>query len=82
MRDIAEHAEIDGRRFTSQTWHRQFVQMYIGSDELPDGTLVPKSSESLTREQYSQMDEQIVAFAVSELGISFDASTESAPWER
>jgi hypothetical protein len=77
MHQISEHAEIEGRRFAPELWHKFFCGEFIGQEELPDGSMSPLSSESLERRDYVSFDERICAYAVNELGIELDMTDTS-----
>lgn len=73
MKQIAEKVWVDNeRKFSAEAWHKYFCGLLIGYDELPDGTMVPMSSEKLKRKEYADMDEQIVATITSEYDIELD----------
>lgn len=73
--EIADAAEIDGRRFSTDTWHTFFRGKYIGHEDitLPDGQVIhqPISSTKLTTAEFNAYMEAIEAYAAAELGIEF-----------
>jgi len=68
---ISQQAKIHGRRFDSEVWHEYFKKMFLGVVELPDGSVVGKSSTKLTVKEFSDFCTQVEAFAVQELGVRF-----------
>lgn len=72
---IAEHAWVEGRQYSKETWHEFFARKFGVMKELvlPDGEIM------LQRESTAEMDVEtfnhyllrIEAYAVDELGIEF-----------
>ena len=48
LAQIAEQAVVGGRQFSAEIWHEQFKRQFIGVEELPDGSVIGKSSTKLT----------------------------------
>lgn len=71
LKQIAEQAVVNGRRFDAEIWHEQFKRMFIGVEELPSGELVAKSSRKLTTTEFSAFCDQVEAYAATELGVTF-----------
>lgn len=76
MQEIASLAEVDGKRFTADTWHTHFKGLFLGWEDLPGGTMVPKSSTGLTRGEYSDFTDACIAYAATDLGLQL-----SGEWE-
>lgn len=71
LAQIAEQAVVHGRMYPAKIWHEQFKRTFIGVDELPDGSVVGKSSTGLSTVEFSAFCDQVEAFAASELGVTF-----------
>ena len=71
LAQIAEQATVNGRLYSADVWHEQFKRMFIGVDELPDGSVIGKSSTRLTTVEFSQFCDEVEAYAASELGVTF-----------
>ena len=71
LAQIAEQAVVNGRQYDAETWHEQFKRMFIGVEELPDGSVRGKSSTSLSTSEFSAFCDQVEAYAASELGVTF-----------
>ena len=71
LAQIAEQAVVNGRRYSSEVWHEQFKRMFIGVDELPDGSVIGKSSTKLTTVEFSEFCMNVEAYAASELNVTF-----------
>lgn len=69
LREIAEHAWIGGRRFSSDAWHAEFAGRFIGWDETPSGTRVPISTTTLSVAAFTEYMDRIEAYATTELGV-------------
>lgn len=71
LSQIAEQAVINGKQYSAEVWHEQFKRQFIGVEELPDGSVIGKSSAKLTTAQFSEFCAQVEAYAASELGVTF-----------
>ncbi len=75
LRDIAESAVVDGKRFASDVWHEYFKARFIGTEDinLPDGRQItrPISTTTLTKAQFSELVEKVTAYASTELNLEF-----------
>lgn len=71
LAQIAEQATVNGKLFSAETWHEQFKRMFIGVVELPDGSVIGKSSTGLTTKEFSEFCTQVEAWAATELGVTF-----------
>ena len=73
--EIAAAAEINGQRFSTETWHHFLKQKFIGLEDvvLPDGQVIhqPISSTKLSTAEFNSYMERIEAYAASELGVEF-----------
>lgn len=79
LAQVAEQAAPGGRMFSAENWHELFKRMFIGVEELPDGSVIGKSSTSLTTTEFSAFCDQVEAYAATELGVTF---YDLAPRER
>ena len=68
---IANQAIVGGQKFTPELWHELFKKMFLGVEQLPDGSVIGKSSTKLTVTEFSKFVEQVEAYAVTELGVVF-----------
>lgn len=71
LAQIAEHANVLGRKFEPEVWHEQFKKWFIGLKELPDGSVVGESSTGLSKKEFCAFSDQVEAYAVTTLGITF-----------
>lgn len=71
LAQIAEQAVVNGRQYDAEVWHEQFKRQFIGVEELPDGSVIGKSSAKLTTAQFSEFCEQVEAYAATSLGVTF-----------
>lgn len=71
LAQVAEQAVVNGRQFAAETWHEQFKRKFIGVVELPDGSVIGKSSTGLDTAEFSAFCDQVEAFAATELGVTF-----------
>lgn len=71
LAQIAEQATVNGKLFSAETWHEQFKRMFIGVEQLPDGSVIGKSSTGLTTKEFSDFCTQVEAYAATELGVMF-----------
>ena len=62
---------VNGKQYSAETWHELFKRMFIGVEELPDGSVIGKSSTALTTAEFSDFCTQVEAYAASELGVTF-----------
>ena len=68
---ISQQAVVNGRQYDAQTWHELLKRMFIGVVELPDGSVVGKSSTELTTAEFAEFCTRVEAYAASELGVTF-----------
>ena len=71
LSQIAEQAVINGKQYSAEVWHEQFKRQFIGVEELPDGSVIGKSSAKLTTAQFSEFCAQVEAYAATSLGVTF-----------
>ncbi len=71
LAQVTAQAVVGGRQFSAETWHEQFKRMFIGVEELPDGTVRGLSSTGLDTAQFCLFSDQVEAYAASELGVTF-----------
>lgn len=71
LAQIAQQAVVNGRQYDAQTWHELLKRMFIGVVELPDGSVVGKSSTDLTTAEFAEFCTRVEAYAASELGVTF-----------
>lgn len=71
LAQIAQQAVVNGKQYSTETWHEMFKRMFIGVEELPDGSVIGKSSAKLTTAEFSDFCAQVEAYAASELGVTF-----------
>ena len=71
LKQIADQATVNGRLYSAEIWHEQFKRMFIGVDELPDGSVIGKSSTRLTTVEFSQFCDEVEAYAATSLGVTF-----------
>lgn len=71
LSQIAEQAVVNGRQYSAEVWHELMKKKFIGVEELPDGSVIGKSSAKLTTAQFSEFCEQVEAYAATSLGVTF-----------
>jgi hypothetical protein len=71
LSQIAEQAQVGGQRFSPEAWHELAKRKFLGVIELPDGSIVGKSSTSLTTSEFSEFCTKVEAWAATELGVTF-----------
>lgn len=71
LAQIAAQATVNGRLYGAETWHEMFKRRFIGVIELPDGSVVGKSSTKLSTAEFSEFCQMVEAYAASELGVTF-----------
>ena len=72
LAQVAQQAvTADGRMYSANNWHEVFKQMFIGVEELPNGTVLAKSSAALSTAEFSEFCTKVEAYAASELGVTF-----------
>ena len=71
LAQVAQQAVVSGRQFEAEIWHEQFKRQFIGVIELPDGTVIGKSSKDLTTAEFSEFCTRVEAYAATELGVTF-----------
>ena len=71
LAQVAQQATVGGKLFAAETWHEQFKRMFIGVEELPDGSVIGKSSTELTAVEFADFCTQVEAYAAQELGVVF-----------
>ncbi len=71
LAQVAAQAVVNGQQFSADAWHEQFKRWFIGVDELPDGTVIGKSSTKLDTMEFSAFCDQVEAYAATQLGVTF-----------
>ena len=71
LAQIAEQAQVNGHKFSPEAWHELAKRKFLGVVELPDGSLIGKSSTNLTTAEFTDFSTQVEAWAVTELGVTF-----------
>ena len=71
LKQIAEQAAPNGKLYPAEIWHEQFKRQFIGVEELPDGSVIGKSSTKLTTTEFCDFCDAVEAYACTELGVTF-----------
>ena len=71
LAQIAQQATVGGKLFGAEIWHEQFKRMFIGVIELPDGSVIGKSSADLTTAEFCEFCDQVEAYACTDLYVLF-----------
>ena len=71
LAQVAAQAAINGRLYSTETWHEQFKRMFIGVEQLPNGDVIGKSSTALSTVEFSEFCGQVEAYAATSLGVTF-----------
>jgi hypothetical protein len=76
LQHIAEHAEVEGKRYGKDVWHEFFARQFGLCDEvtLPDGEIVirRKSTTQMSVGSFSDYIDAVQAYAVTRLGVVFE----------
>lgn len=66
LHDLSENVKIDGKQYLATVWHKYFKERFLPGRiiELPYGHIVEAepSTADLTKEQFSEFIEQVMAF--------------------
>jgi len=71
LSQISEQAKVGGQQYSAEAWHELAKRKFLGVTELPDGSIVGKSSTNLTTTEFSDYCSQVEAWAATELGVTF-----------
>ena len=71
LAQIAEQAVVGGRQFSAEIWHELMKKKFIGLVELPDGSVIGKSSRDLSTVKFAEFCAAVEAYAANELGVVF-----------
>lgn len=71
LAQIAKQATVGGKLYSAENWHEYFKRMFIGVDELPDGSVIGKSSTKLDTVEFAAFCDAVEAYAATELGVTF-----------
>ena len=84
LSQIAEQVTAEGKKYSKQAWHIYFATNAItsGMAEIESSpfndVLVPISTSGLSKEAFSEYIDRVTAFAVTELGVKFEADQSRA----
>lgn len=71
LAQVAQQAVVNGKQYSAETWHEFAKRKFIGVVELPDGSVVGKSSTNLSTVEFSEFSDRFEAYAATELGVVF-----------
>ena len=71
LAQVAKQATVGGKLYSAESWHEYFKRMFIGVDELPDGSVIGKSSTKLDTVEFAAFCDAVEAYAATELGVTF-----------
>lgn len=71
LAQITKQAQVGGQHFSAEAWHELAKRKYLGVVELPDGSIVGKSSTELSTAEFSEFCTKVEAWAATELGVTF-----------
>ena len=71
LKQIAEQAVVNGKQYSAEIWHEQFKRMFLGIEELPDGTVRAVPSKDKDTAEFSEFCAKVEAYAATELGVTF-----------
>ena len=71
LKQIAEQAVVDGKQYSAEVWHEHFKRMFLGVEELPDGSVRAVPSKDKDTAEFSVFCAKVEAYAASELGVTF-----------
>ena len=61
LRQIEEQGHHIGLNYSDEIWHTYFCGLFIGKEELPDGSFTYISSTKTDTVEFAALDEQIIA---------------------
>lgn len=71
LQDLSEDAPI---KYSKEVWHEYFRKLFLPLVELPDGSMVPMSTNHLTVKEANEYLDQINRWTSTEFGIPFGKS--------
>ena len=71
MKQIAEQVWIGGRQFSPASWHEEFKDRFAPRIDKALGGSSPISTQDMTVEQFHLFNQDVEAFAATELGVQF-----------
>ena len=71
LAQVAAQAVVNGKQYDAEVWHELAKRKFIGVIELPDGSVVGKSSTGLTTVEFCEFCDRFEAYAATELGVVF-----------
>jgi hypothetical protein len=69
LREIAENAWVNGRRYSDEEWHAEFKRKFIGIIELPGGGTDGISTTTLDVADFSAYIDRVTQYAIETLGV-------------
>ena len=70
--EISERAVVAGKRYDVEAWKEFFKQKFIGTEELPGGSVRGISTTTLDIGEFADFMNKIEAYAAQELGIDIE----------
>lgn len=71
LAQVAAQAVVNGKQYSADVWHEQFKRMFLGVEELPDGSLRAVPSKDRDTAEFSEFCAKVEAYACSELNVTF-----------
>lgn len=75
LQDFSEDAPI---KYSKEVWHEYFRKLFLPLVELPDGSMVPMSTNHLTVKEANEYLDQINRWTSTEFGIPFGKSPDES----
>jgi len=72
LRQVANQAMVDGKRYSDEVWHEQFKRLLIGLVDLPGGQKAGESTTKLNVSEFAEYVNKVTAYAATELGVIFE----------
>lgn len=72
LRQVANQAMVDGKRYSDEVWHEQFKRVLIGLVDLPGGAKAGESTTKLNVSEFAEYVTKVTAYAATELGVIFE----------
>lgn len=72
LRQVANQAMVDGRRYSDEVWHEQFKRVLLGLVDLPGGAKAGESTTKLNVSEFAEYVNKVTAYAATELGVIFE----------
>ena len=70
LTEIAEQVELDGKRFSKESWYAHYRDLYAPKEDGPRG-LVPIGTSQMNKQQFAEFVQRVESHAATEFGVEF-----------